>query len=41
MLSLSIREARKLHIVGDVQYKPKKLISNILYGLKTAKTEVA
>ena len=36
MLSLSIREARKLHIVGDVQYKPKKLISNILYGLKNS-----
>ena len=41
MLSLSIREARKLHIVGDVPYRPKKLISNIIYGLKTAKAEVA
>ena len=41
MLSLSIREARELHIVGDVQYRPKKLISNIIYGLKTARTEVA
>ena len=41
MLSLSIRESRKLHIVGDVQYRPKKLISNIIYGLKTAKAEVA
>ena len=41
MLSLSIRESRKLHIVGDVQYQPKKLISNIIYGLKTAKAEVA
>ena len=41
MLSLSIRESRKLHIVGDVQYRPKKLISNIIYGLKTARTEVA
>lgn len=40
MLSLSIRESRKLHIVGDVQYRPKKLISNIIYGLKTAKAEV-
>ena len=41
MLSLSIRESRKLHIVGDVQYRPKKLITNIIYGLKTAKKEVA
>lgn len=41
VLSLSIREARKLHVVGDIQYRPKKLIANILYGLKTAKTEVA
>lgn len=41
MLSLSIKEARKLHVVGDFQYKPKKLIMNILYGSKTAKTEVA
>lgn len=40
MLSLSIRESRKLHIVGDVQYRPKKLITNIIYGLKTAKAEV-
>ena len=40
MLSLSIRESRKLHIVGDVQYQPKKLISNIIYNLKTAKAEV-
>ena len=41
MLSLSIREARKLHIVGDVQYQPKKLVSTIIYNLKTAKAEVA
>lgn len=41
MLSLSIRESRKLHLVGDVQYRPKKLISNIIYDLKTARTEVA
>lgn len=40
MLSLSIRESRKLHVVGDVQYRPKKLITNIIYGLKTAKAEV-
>lgn len=41
ILSLSIRESRKLHIVGDVQYRPKKLISNIIYNLKTANAEVA
>lgn len=41
MLSLSIRESRKLHIVGDVQYSPKKLITNIIYSLETAKKEVA
>ena len=41
MLSLSIRESRKLHIVGDVQYQPKKLVSTIIYNLKTAKAEVA
>ena len=40
MLSLSIRESRKLHIVGDVQYQPKKLVSTIIYNLKTAKAEV-
>ena len=41
MLSLSIRESRKLHMVGDVQYSPKKLITNIIYSLETAKKEVA
>ena len=41
MLSLSIRESRKLHIVGDVQYQHKKLVSTIIYNLKTAKAEVA
>ena len=41
MLTLSNRKSRKLHIVGDVQYQPKKLISTIIYNLKTAKAEVA
>ena len=41
MLSLSIRESRKLHIVSDVQYQPRKLVSTIIYNLKTAKAEVA